>query len=247
MKLAIGTISYFTNDALFELFQQSMTTVCTTYDCMFMNVWNAPVTERQHQYLDSYFDWMKVSPENNVSLAWNMLIDGALAEGCTHILITNSDILYEHGAIDQLVQFMLSRPEVFVSGVKPYDDAAYHVPAYEGLAVHYCSFALNLGLWPQWLERDPDPVWKGHFDTKHFVPAYYEDIDFNRRIALARMKLEVCAKARCQHLVSQTIRLDPRNAAAILNNSYEVCRHNFVAKWGGDIGHETFTTPYNAV
>lgn len=243
MKVAIGTISFFTNNILFDLFQRSFNTVITTHPALTMNVINHPVTPVQDEFLKVRFGHVFPYYRNNVSLAWNKMINEALANNCNRILITNSDLFFQEGAIDKMLEFSETSGN-FIVGARPYSDPGYTLPAYTDDAVHYCNFVLNLDRWDEWLEKDPDERCAGYFDVAKFDPAYYEDIDFNRRAWLANMGIGLCPEAKCHHLVSQSQRLDPETAERI-RVSYSVCQNNYIQKWGGDIGQETLTVPFN--
>lgn len=242
MKLAIGTISFFTNDALFDLFKRSLATVHTCADHVLLNAINHPVTPEQQQYLNDSFDWVYTNERNNVSMAWNKMIDYAIEQGCDRLLITNSDMFYEMGAIDKVLDYSINTG-VFITGASLFDDINFTQRVTHGTLVHYASFMINLQRWAEWQDKDPDKKLQGYFNYELFDPAYYEDIDFDRRVKLTNMGVSICQDARCQHLVSQSIRLDPETANFILNKAYAKCRINYATRWGGDIGEEKYLVP----
>ncbi len=94
----------------------------------------------------------------------------------------------------------------------------------------FCSFIL------------PDTTWKsiGSFDT-NFMGAYFEDNDYQRRIKLA--KLEILSHRLLnpvEMIASASIKKDPS-----LNANFENNAKYYVSKWGGNVGGETFITPFN--
>lgn len=83
----------------------------------------------------------------------------------------------------------------------------------------------------------------GRFD-ENFYPAYWEDCDFSRRLALAyeleppfwtKVEVEVALESFAHGLQLAGVTVVPENLAAY-----------YVEKWGGMPSHETFTTPFDS-
>ena len=90
---------------------------------------------------------------------------------------------------------------------------------------------------------DRDAVRKVGFFDENFVPAYFEDNDYDYRCRLAEVPF--CGlPAGMSHAVSSTLRssteLQERN-----NYSFPLNREYFRQKWGGSPYREEFTTPFN--
>lgn len=83
----------------------------------------------------------------------------------------------------------------------------------------------------------------GRFD-ENFYPAYWEDCDFSRRLALAygleppfwtKVEVEVTVESFAHGLQLAGVKADPEALAGY-----------YRAKWGGDPSAETFTTPFDS-
>lgn len=82
----------------------------------------------------------------------------------------------------------------------------------------------------------------GWFDT-NFVPAYCEDIDYDYRCRLKGVQINNL-KLDVEHFGSATLKgsvhYQRENA-----RSYPANRKYYEAKWGGFVGHERYTRPFN--
>lgn len=81
----------------------------------------------------------------------------------------------------------------------------------------------------------------GYFD-ENFIPAYYEDTDYFRRVRLAGMKQFTVQDTCIRHVGSlslATVHPDVHNQQFLRIAQY------YVKKWGGDYGHELFDRPFN--
>lgn len=83
----------------------------------------------------------------------------------------------------------------------------------------------------------------GRFD-ENFFPAYWEDCDFSRRLALAydldppfwtKVEVEVTIESFAHGIQLAGVEIDPARLAAF-----------YVEKWGGMPSHETFATPFDS-
>jgi len=94
----------------------------------------------------------------------------------------------------------------------------------------FCSFIL------------PKTTWQkiGEFDV-NFKGAYFEDKDYERRLKLAGMEIFRHKFLNPVELIeSSSIAKDPS-----LNNNFTANHEYYVKKWGGNVGGETFLTPFN--
>lgn len=82
----------------------------------------------------------------------------------------------------------------------------------------------------------------GWFDT-NYVPAYCEDIDYDYRCRLMGVHIENL-KEDVQHFGSATLK-DSVHYQRENGQSYPANRKYYEAKWGGFVGQETYTTPFN--
>jgi GT2 family glycosyltransferase len=86
----------------------------------------------------------------------------------------------------------------------------------------------------------------GLFDEKISPDyAYYEDNDYHRRMRLAGFDIKTC-DAGVRHLGSSTM----KNYGKIMRNEhhkkFKLAKANYIKKWGGEPGQETFGTPYGS-
>lgn len=82
----------------------------------------------------------------------------------------------------------------------------------------------------------------GYFD-ENFYPAYYEDCDYMYRAKLCGASVVECPDINYVHHGSTTIKNDPKYDPNTF--PFPFCREYYIAKWGGDKGHEIFTKPFN--
>lgn len=83
----------------------------------------------------------------------------------------------------------------------------------------------------------------GWFD-ENFVPGYFEDNDYHRRCELLGVSYHQLTENNLTHLGSQLIK---RSEHYRSENSRTFPRNRgyYVEKWGGPVGEETYTTPFN--
>lgn len=120
----------------------------------------------------------------SLAAAWNRGIEAALAWGADWVLVSSDDVLFHPCTVDHLIERAEQKGYEFLC---PFDvlgrrglDAAYLAsldPPETGQdeqAADYSCFLLAPGLYRE----------VGPFDER-FVPAYYEDSDYNVRLSLA--------------------------------------------------------------
>ena len=84
----------------------------------------------------------------------------------------------------------------------------------------------------------------GWFD-ECFYPAYKEDQDYMYRVRLANMRRVDVPQMNVRHDESMTIRSNSAYYRANETTHYEWNLRYYRAKWGGDVGAEAFTRPFN--
>jgi hypothetical protein len=83
----------------------------------------------------------------------------------------------------------------------------------------------------------------GPFDEE-IAPAYWEDIDYKRRMALAGLHLAHIEDPAARHVDHGTLKgMDPTEHA-LLAGAHARNQLRYAAKWGGPEGSERFETPY---
>lgn len=168
--------------------------------------------------LDGPGDHVVLSPHQNLGVAasWNLIIKST--PRAPWWALVNFDLRFAPGDLGRLAAFM---------------DEAVGTEK-EGVA-QLASFAA-FGLHPSAIDR------AGWFD-ENFVPAYCEDNDFVWRCQLTGVPIEVL-EAGYEHLGSAVIRSshhynNQNNRTYPLNTAY------YHQKWGGQMGNEVYTTPFN--
>jgi GT2 family glycosyltransferase len=82
----------------------------------------------------------------------------------------------------------------------------------------------------------------GYYDV-NLYPAYFEDNDYARRCDLLNIKYGTVLSAIFYHFWSRTIY---EGGAGDLNRrTFERNRRYYIRKWGGQVGSETFTIPFD--
>jgi GT2 family glycosyltransferase len=100
---------------------------------------------------------------------------------------------------------------------------------YQGLGT-WCCFVLPVATWEE----------VGDFD-EGFAKCYWEDSDYAYRFKIANKKVKADIFFNPEvYRNSQTIAKDPS-----LNNFFAANQKRYIDKWGGLIGAERFTTPWN--
>lgn len=163
-----------------------------------------------------------------VARSWNYGIKEARSKNINISLIINDDIVLLE-PIDRLVQEVINNNLLLISG-------AHKTDPNKGTADYTCFSCAYLLI---------DKM--GWFDEA-FYPAYYEDIDMDRRLHLANWD------SRKTHLLHYEIQ-DGIRSHTLLNSRgtplereiHDGNLHNkeyYIDKWGGDIGKETYITPF---
>lgn len=183
-----------------------------------------------------------------LSAAWNSGIDQAFAAGNEYVLVCNDDILFAPYTIDALYRAMeksdkaivtaqnvrdgMPNPDDILTTPEGYDWSIQLNPVYGG-GPDFACFMIN---WDAWKHV-------GRFD-ENFVPAYFEDNDYHRRINLSG--LEACSvnTAPYYHYGSQTQKA-VAVAPVVPPHAFDNNRAYYISKWGGQPGYETFETPFN--
>ena len=160
------------------------------------------------------------TPEENMGVAgsWNYFINYAWGDR----IIVNDDIQFCEDTIERMVN-KLHEGNEFVWTCRPY-----------GVLNGFSCFTLADSL----IEKI------GAFDeTISPNYAYFEDNDFIRRMTLAGIS-PVESEAEAIHACSSTLHAFDQQQLREHNRKFELARNNYVKKWGGLPGQETFMMPY---
>ena len=158
--------------------------------------------------------------------SWNEgLIDG-YRDGMDVMLIANDDALPEHGDATRIARAALHNPgDYMVSGW------GFDAQRNQSGDMLFSLAAIN----PIALETI------GYFD-ENFFPIYYEDVDYYRRASLAGLERRCFPGTHILHAGSKSLGV---TAAHIHEDRFARNQAYFFRKWGGEKGHEQFTTPFN--
>jgi len=166
-----------------------------------------------------------------VSGAWNEGMRRALADGYEYAIITNDDVTFEKGAIEEIYSILKETDATLVSANQNmwFKGDERYVPG----ADFFC-FGINI---PKLINNC------GSFD-ENFFPAYFEDNDMHRRMNLVGAKGYVARHAVAWHVGSATQNADPANPNCS-GEQFGQLREYFIRKWGGQPGQEVFERPFN--
>ena len=194
----------------------------------------------------SKYDWTPYVIPNyreniGVAAGWNRGVSRGLADGCTHFLIINDDVVLAKNTIDHLVFRMNEDKEIGLLSATDYrnwnspDEVRDMLHGEHSIdfidAPHFSCFMIT--------KESYDKI--GRFDER-FFPAYFEDNDYCYRTLLSGMKILRSQNAPFYHYGSQT-----QNAGAPVCQPSQFAnnRNYFVGKWGGFPGEEVYKHPFN--
>jgi GT2 family glycosyltransferase len=250
METKIGIITVAVN--CLEYSKQTIDSIKTKHPYEIIFIDNGSI-DGTKEYLDSRKDIISYKDPQVSSLAacWNMGIKRAIADGCSHFLVLNNDLILSPNLIDNLVRKMDTGRYVMATGVneqegleKPQDMLEKYVEYDENETDRqhpdFSCFMIN--------KRTIDRI--GYFD-ENFMVAYFEDGDFHARIALAGEIAVSTISAIYYHFASKTVQendyLKPIVREAFIGN-----KAYFIKKWGiepvGDVPKMLevyYKTPFN--
>ena len=173
------------------------------------------IIDNGNQPIQTYSGDQKVlkMPQNlGVSGSWNLIMKTLKNKGYTHVAILNDDVVWKKTA-DQVEEFIQSNPADF----------------YQGTGT-WCCFVLPVNTF--------DEV--GGFD-EGFAVGYYEDNDFNTRMARKGKKVLVNPMFNPEvYRNSSTIAKNPS-----LNTYFDKNKQRYIDKWGGLPTQEKYELPWN--
>jgi GT2 family glycosyltransferase len=161
-----------------------------------------------------------MSPPKNLGVAasWNRLLEiGGLHQA--HVIIANDDVVIPETAVDRMVELAEKR-----------DGEAVHIRVWDppryGLFLQTPEVARRVGL----------------YDEK-FYPAYWEDIDYERRMELAVIPRVHLGYERTDP-GSRTLATASHELKTEINRGFENNKAYYRSKWGGPKGQEQFVVPF---
>lgn len=234
LKLLVGIPVYISNKLHLDFTRKTINSLESQYEMEVLIINNYCDAEFRDELdeLGEVYD----AEENNLSAAWNTIINYGIDNGYDYFFIINNDLIFRSDSIDNLVAFAEEHPEFLMwtsnehsnlrtlNSVEPENDYDFHP--------HFSAFMVSERLVKE-LEtqeegtKEPFP---GLFD-ENFKPAYMEDNDMHNRILRVGSKAAKTASSLFYHYGSRTIKVDEklnrRNKA-----THRRCREYFIKKWG---------------
>lgn len=197
--------------------------------------------------LEKKFDKIITNPYNCVALAWNEILKFAYeVEKADYCIIGSMDTNFIKGSADALIKAAKQNKQaLIVSGdlseptkkIKTYEDFKKipHTTIKTDIKkTNYCCFLVKKELIKK----------VGYFDI-NYVPAYWEDIDMNYRLSCTKKYFGMTTfTAPFWHKGSRAVNND-NHLRNMMPLYFEQNKSYYIKKWGGDLGKEKFTTPFN--
>lgn len=154
--------------------------------------------------------------ENILAGAWNDI----MRMSADYTIIANDDVFPHAGSIEALVNAARSNPEVAM-----WNGSGHSGNSYSFYLLQHWAYKLV-----------------GPFDEA-FIPAYFEDNDYDWRIKCAGLIREEVPEATFDHIGSATMK--NMNDARVVHHHkrFKENRRYFITKWGGEPGKEKFKIP----
>lgn len=162
-----------------------------------------------------------VRNENILAGAWNDLMTHWEED---YVIIANDDVFPHPHSIEALINAARTNPDV----------AMWNGSGHSGNS--YSFFLLR-----QWAYRHV-----GTFDEA-FIPAYFEDNDYDYRIKLAGLIREEVPTATFDHIGSATMKNMSDARAVYHHKRFRENRAYFKRKWGNEPGREKFKKPFEGL
>ena len=167
--------------------------------------------------------------------SWNDGLHLAMQANVDATLLLNDDLFFYDGGYAAFVHTIKALKEIS-------RNVAYATPL--GLETGTSAHAGQVqpqhfaccAIMPEMVER------VGYLDET-FSPAYYEDVDYDRRARLAGMDVHVHQAVIVEHERSGTSRSMTSSDKLIAEQQYACNRNYFIRKWGGD--NPLYLTPFN--
>lgn len=184
---------------------------------------------------------------NGVSGAWNQGIEWGLANGFTHIVVSNNDTRFgpfmlqgmydrmERGGILLTSAVNVIREVVVPDDIDGEEHPVNHKADTEAPHPDFACFMVT--------QKTIDEV--GWFDEE-FFPAFFEDNDYHWRCKLAGGDNAAIAntKAVFIHYGSRT-QNQAQSGPIVPGEKFRQNEQYFIRKWGGPTGHEQYSKPFN--
>jgi len=204
--------------------------------------------EKYRKEVLGLFDRVIYNDVNCLAKAWNIALVMFENSDSEFLVVANSDIIVGQNGIADLHHTLLSAGDFSVIGPsfcgdRPMQDhhgvcgknkfletsreCKHRFEEVPGL--YYALF----GVTRRFVEEH------GYFDEV-YQPVYHLDVDMNRRFRLQGKKAILATDTFVWHYGSYTVKTDRTHPGSAPTAKM------YIKKWGGDIGREKYTTPYNS-
>lgn len=205
------------------------------------------LTRELRRFSPRVWPWHHDPPLPSLSATWNYALETLWAGGATQAWVVNNDIRLHPDTYRALVTAQAATGAWFLTPVNVRDQWD-HAKRQEILAGWDAQFLYSRG-GPDFscflIQRELHQWFQ--FDEQ-FVPAYFEDNDYHRRLTLAGFGERIFSlPIPYWHQGSGTLQATENTALAThWGPKFDACRAYYVQKWGGLPHHETFTVPFDA-
>lgn len=181
--------------------------------------------------------WTHDPPLPSLAATWNRALDFVWDVGGTHALVVNNDVRLYPATYNVLRHVAEEADALLVTGVGV-SEADYHPTDYritgDRGGPDFSCFLMMRGGHEQY-----------RFDEL-FIPAYCEDVDLHRRMLLAGDGARIFGvNVPFLHYGSRTINAMSGEQQIAWARRAKQARAHYVRKWGGEVNHETFYSPFN--
>jgi hypothetical protein len=203
--------------------------------------------ERLAEQDERIFVWHHQPPLPSLSASWNLALDTVWHSGGDVALVVNNDVRLAPQTIEVLQLALRYAQALFVSAVgvtvgefEEFLRKRPGLPDPPDLLAHTGGPDFSCFL----ISRD---CHRQHRFDEHFIPAFCEDLDYHRRLMLAKQGSRIFSvNLPYLHLASQTLKLLPAPEAERIRGAIEhQSRAYYAKKWGGPVNLETYVIPFN--
>lgn len=241
MKIAVVVVPYITNNVLAGYAQETLDSITSKYHEL---VKIAVINKCSLEYMPLFdkFDDVIQNDENCLARAWNSGIALAFDKhNADYVFIPNLDVILHESCIDSLA-YLASECEakndnsVLWTGTQIWSKDELKLKFKIKTIIESPKFECFM--------VSKKTIEKVGFFNEAYKPAYFEDNSYHRKINMNGCRAIATSKAKFFHYGSATIKndieLSRTNGSTFMNNKQE-----YIKEWGGEIGKETFATPYN--
>jgi hypothetical protein len=203
--------------------------------------------ERLAEQDSRIFVWHHQPPLPSLSASWNLALETVWHSGGDVALVVNNDVRLHPRTVQILHTVLNQQNALFVTAVGVREAEFDPTRDYTTLGTaEWMAFSHARG-GPDFscflISRDCHHRFQ--FD-EHFIPAFCEDLDYHRRLLLAKEGSRIFSvNLPYLHLASQTLKLLPAPEAERIRGAIEhQSRAYYAKKWGGPVNQERFVIPF---